>query len=214
MTDPDVKGTSLGDKVFQRILSMIHTSEIAPGEVIKESKIAEEFGISRGPVREAVRRLQGLELISREPFQRARVVQLTAKAMLDLFQMREALEGYAARLAAERMGQDELADLLAGLDASRNGRAFDFHSRVAEGSGNQRLVDSLCGDLYHLLRIYRSGAEPDRKIAALEEHWQIARAIKSRDGDLAESLMRSHIRRASDRLQLSVDPAAGNTVVI
>jgi DNA-binding GntR family transcriptional regulator len=203
MTVQDVKTTSLGDEVFQRILSMIYSSEIAPGEVIKESRIAEAFGVSRGPVREAVRRLQGLELVSREPFQRARVVELTPKAMLDLFQMREALEGYAARLAAERIRPEAAQDLLQGLEATQTGAAFDFHSRVAETSGNRRLISALCGDLYHLLRIFRmrSGAEPERKSAAFEEHWQIARAIASRDADLSESLMRSHIRRATERLQ-------------
>lgn len=212
MIGQDAKATSLGDEVFQRILAMIYSSQIAPGEVIKESRIAQTFGVSRGPVREAVRRLQGLELVSREPFQRARVVELTPQAMLDLFQMREALEGCAARLAAERMDRQQVASLLEALGSAQSGRSFDFHTNVVRASANRRLIVALCGDLYHLLRIYRmrSGAEPERKSAAFEEHWQIARAIAAGDGDLSESLMRSHIRRAADRLRAELGkPAAG-----
>lgn len=210
MTDQEAKATSLGDEVFQRMLAMIYSSQIAPGEIIKESGIAAAFGVSRGPVREAIRRLQGLELVSREPFQRARVVELTPEAMLDLFQMREALEGYAARLAADRIDKQRATYLFRALEATQSGVAFDFHTSVVQASANRRLIDALCGDLYHLLRIYRnrSGAEPERKSAAFEEHWQIARAIASGDGDLSESLMRSHIRRAAQRLEANLSKAA------
>jgi DNA-binding GntR family transcriptional regulator len=70
------------------------------------------------------------------------------------------------------------------------------------GCGNERIVEMLCGDLYHLLRIYRrrSGALPERQGQPWQEHWQILRALQARDGQLAESLMRSHIGRANELL--------------
>lgn len=195
------------------MLERIYSGNLPAGSVVNEATLALEFGVSRGPVREAVRRLQGIQLVSREPYLKARVVNLTARAAVELFEMRAALEGYACRLAAERMHEGETGLLLDDLERAHQsrlrghssipaGKVFDFHERIVRGSGNQRIIDALCGDLYHLLRIYRrkSGAVPERKQAAFTEHWQIARAIHGRDGDLAESLMRSHIERASHHL--------------
>ena len=88
------KAIPRGEDVFQRMLAKIYACELAPGEIINESTLALEFGVSRGPVREAVRRLQGIQLVTREPYLRARVVTLTPQAMFELFQMREAIEGY------------------------------------------------------------------------------------------------------------------------
>uniref|UniRef100_A0A9E7ZWV2 GntR family transcriptional regulator n=1 Tax=Bosea sp. NBC_00436 TaxID=2969620 RepID=A0A9E7ZWV2_9HYPH len=197
------RSETLGDEIFGRILDLIYNCELEPGMVVNESVLATRFGVSRGPVREAIRRLQGIQLVSREPFMRARVVSLSPQAILELFQMREALEGYACRLASRQMSDPEIAALIADLEAAHAGQQpegtrFDFHERMVRGSGNSRIIDSLCGDLYHLLRIYRriSGAVPERKELAFTEHWQILRAVKARDAALAESLMRSHVERA------------------
>lgn len=208
-----MKQKPLGDEVFERVLELIYTCQLAPGAVINESALATQFGVSRGPVREAVRRLQGIQLVSREPYLKARVVMLSPEAVVELFQMREALEGFACRLAAQRMSDQEIAGLAAELESARRAaldrapsdppaRRFDFHESIVRASRNDRIIDALCGDLYHLLRIYRrrSGAVPERKDAAYAEHWQILRAIKNRDGDLAESLMRSHIERAAQHI--------------
>jgi DNA-binding GntR family transcriptional regulator len=201
---------TLSDELFEKILASIYASELPPGAVVNEAALAERYGVSRGPVREAVRRLQGIRLVSREPYMRASVVTLTGAEVLELFQVREALEGMACRLAAQHMSDDDLARFGADLEAARQARInpkpkqkpvadFDFHERIVRASRNSRIADALCGDLYHLLRIYRrrSGAVPERKDAAHGEHWQIFRALKSRDGELAESLMRSHIARAA-----------------
>ena len=87
---------------------------------------------------------------------------------------------------------------------------FDFHERIVRGCGNDRIIEMLCGDMYHLLRIYRkrSGALPERKGQPSQEHWQILRALQARDGQLAESLMRAHIGRANELL-VTTD-SAGN----
>jgi len=210
----DRRAETLGDEVFSRILDLIYACELAPGMVVNESTLAARFGVSRGPVREAIRRLQGIQLVSREPFMRARVVSLSPQAILELFQMREALEGYACRLATAQMSDEAIEALLADLEAAHTGATplgaarFDFHERVVHASGNSRIVDSLCGDLYHLLRIYRriSGAVPERKELAFSEHWQILRAIRARDPALAESLMRSHVERAGRHVLAQVPP--------
>src|SRR5262245_28248057 len=195
------------------MLASIYTSELAPGAIVNEAALAERFGVSRGPVREAVRRLQGIRLVSREPYMKASVVKLTSAEVLELFQVREALEGMACRLAAQRVTDGELDRIAAEMEAARQARLhpkgkkrpqadFDFHERIVRASRNGRIADALCGDLYHLLRIYRrrSGAVPERRDAAYADHWQIFRAIKARDGELAESLMRSHIVRAAQHV--------------
>jgi DNA-binding GntR family transcriptional regulator len=210
----------LGEKLFQHIVDIIHSGEFAPGSEVNEALLAQRFGVSRGPVREALRRLQGVGLISRAPYLRARVVHLDAAQVVDLFQMREAMEGMACRLAAERMSSEDAARLLADLEADRRewsggqqtakDRSFDFHQRVVEGSQNQRIAETLNGDLHQLFRLYRrqSGADTQRKSAAYLEHWQIMRAIITRDPDLAESLMRSHVARAAANLVRATQPEA------
>jgi DNA-binding GntR family transcriptional regulator len=211
--DPSKSGT-LGDRVFTQLLEQIHSGALPTGAVVNESALAAQLGVSRGPVREAVRRLQGIQLVSREPYLKARVVALAPGDVLELFQMREALEGYACRLAAERISDAEIAVIAEELEARRSAalrgeappelaEVNDFHIRIVEASQNRRIIDALCSDVYHLIRIYRrqSGSVADRKATAYQEHWQILRALKSRDGALAESLMRSHIARATSQLE-------------
>ena len=212
-TKEDASGP-LADVVFGQVLDAIYQGRLAPGSVINEVALAQEFGVSRGPVREAVRRLQGIQLVTREPYIKARVVTLSAESALELFQMRMALEGVACNLATRRMSDEEIAQLLVELEQDRQRRleaakggapaprVFDFHERIVRASGNTRIVNALCGDLYHLLRVYRrhSGTVLERKDDAYAEHWQILRAIRARDAELAESLMRSHIERAAQHL--------------
>lgn len=198
---------------------MIHSGELKPGAVVNEAALAERFDISRGPVREAVSRLQGVQLVSREPFLKARVVSLDRAAFLDLFEVRASLEGTAARLAAERLSNDELFKLAGELEHSRliymeggdPSHDFDFHERVVRASRNPRLIAMLCGDLYHLLRMARrlAGHVSERKEQAFHEHWKIIQAIKARDPQLAESRMREHIDKAARHIAMSLpEPAA------
>jgi DNA-binding GntR family transcriptional regulator len=210
----------LSDTVFDRILASIYQGELPPGSVVNEVALAQEFGVSRGPVREAIRRLQGIQLITREPYAKARVISLSADSALELFQMRSALEGMACHLATQRMTPQEIAKLLVEFEqdrqrhlqgAGKGERVFDFHERIVQASKNQRIITALCGDLYHLLRLYRrhSGTVLERKEDAYAEHWQILRAMKTGDAQLAESLMRAHIDRAADHLFKRLPKEAG-----
>lgn len=200
---------TLGERLFQDIAEIIQSGEIGLGSEVNEKYLAARFEVSRGPVREALRRLQGIGLVSREPFMRARVVSLDTRQVIELFEMREALEGMACRLAAANMSPEDASKLLADLEADRRSwttgdktRKFDFHQRVVAACGNQRIINTLNGDLHQLFRLYRrqSGMDDQRRQTAYQEHWQIMRAIVSRDADLAESMMRSHIARAAENL--------------
>ena len=202
---------TLAQRAFESIKSDIINGELAQGAKIVESDLALQYGISRGPLREAINRLEQMKLIVRVPHAGSRVVTLNAQMMEDLYQAREALEGMAARLAARLMPPDEIDALFELLDqheaeiAETGGNAYfqregniDFHYRIAVASRNQWILQNLNGELYHLIRMgrRRSGQVPQRAKSALDQHRQIASAIAARDEELAEILMRRHISGA------------------
>lgn len=199
------------DQAFQKIVTAISRGDFSPGEFIKEARIAKQLGISRGPLREAMNRLEGRNLVERRPRLGVQVVSLSHRDLVELFTMREALEGMACRLAASLMSDkeiDQLAKLLEQHSRSkgvRSGSGYyqgaadeDFHFRIVRGSGSGRLVKALCDELYYQIRIYRyrSSVRPGRAIAALEEHRMIVEALRARDPDRAEATMRKHVSAA------------------
>ena len=199
---------TLAERVFQELQQAIVRGELAPGSKITEPGLSRTYGISRGPLREAMRRLEVHRLIERVPHVGARVVKLSMQELLELFDVREALESMAARLAASNMTAEEIAGLREVLAVHeqqadlRKGEAYyqregdlDFHYRIVQGSHNRMLVTMLCDDLYYLVRLYRtqfsaSGSRPQR---AFQEHHRIVDAIEAGDGELAELLMRRHV---------------------
>ncbi|MFM2320549.1 MAG: hypothetical protein RLZZ215_3170 [Pseudomonadota bacterium] len=202
---------TLSDKASSRLTQAIVTGELAQGQKLSEADLATRFGISRGPLREAIRQLEGMRLVTRVPHAGARVVMLDKPMLADLYRVREALEGMACRMAAQAMSQEEIDTLFMLLDRheeeinAADGLAyfqsegdFDFHFQIALGSRNQMLIDLLAGELYQLLRMcrYRTSHLAKRTRPALQQHRQIAEAIAERDGDLAELLMRRHISGA------------------
>jgi DNA-binding GntR family transcriptional regulator len=200
---------TLSEQVFRDIQSSIITGKIAPGSKISETELARTYGISRGPLREAIHRLEGQKLLVRVPHVGARVVALSEQELSELYQIRESLEGMACRLAAERMTPEALQELRQVLEAHERDEAFqagrgyyqqegdyDFHYRIVQASGNQMLIRMLCDELYQLARMYRIqfSDTPNRPRQAFAEHHRILDAIADGDGELAELLMRRHIR--------------------
>jgi DNA-binding GntR family transcriptional regulator len=207
-TAPQVDSETLSEHVFRLIQAAIVKGEIAPGSKISEPELARTYGISRGPLREAIHRLEGQKLLVRVPHVGARVVALSHAELIELYEIRESLEGMACRLAAERMTQQEIDELRRVLELHEQDAAFkagvgyyqqegdfDFHYRIIQGSGNRTLAKLLCDELYQLVRMYRLqfSATPNRPHQAFAEHHRILDAIAERDGELAELLMRRHI---------------------
>lgn len=198
---------TLAERVFNQLQDAIVRGELAPGSKITEPGLSKTYGISRGPLREAMRRLEAHRLIERVPHVGARVVKLSMKELLELFDVREAMESMAARLAARHMSAEEIAGLREVLAVHerqsdlQNGTAYyqregdlDFHYLIVRGSHNRMLMTILCDDLYYLVRLYRtqfsaSGTRPQR---AFVEHHRIVDAIEAGDEELAELLMRRH----------------------
>ena len=210
--DDDLKDAwePVADNVLARLRDAILEGEIAPGAKISEPELARKYGISRAPLREAIRRLEERSLITRTPRQSARVVVLDAKKVNDIFQLREAIEGMAAREAALRITQPELDSLRAGLDRQRaatkapgdgypfKGLDMDYHSAIVRASRNEFLIKFLSEDYHGLIDLCRrqQRRRPDRAERALLEHQRIVDALSDRDPDLAELTMRRHIARA------------------
>lgn len=203
MTDASETKSTLSEQAYNAIIDFILDGTLAPGAIANEMELAKKLSMSRGPVREALRRLEGRKLVTREAFQRARIVTLGPAQAREIFEFREGLEVVACRLATATVSDDEIDSFTQRLATMQQGGArFDLHLEIARCCGNKMIEEFLTGDVYDLLRIFRkwSGTSEGRGTLAYEEHWQILRAMKARDADLAESLMRSHIRRATEHV--------------
>ncbi|MDJ0739750.1 MAG: GntR family transcriptional regulator [Gammaproteobacteria bacterium] len=214
-----VAGDSAGtipDRIFTLLREAIVEGDIPSGSKISEPELARAYGISRGPLREAIGRLEACGLVVRRPNVGARVVSLSSEQLLEIFHVREALEGMAARLAAQHMTNDEIAELRALLEQHGEqierdtGHAYfqregdlDFHFRIVQGSHNQRMTGLLCNDLYHVVRLYRYqfGMPSKRGPRAFVEHGYIVDAIERRDPEMAELMMRAHIRASRENVE-------------
>ncbi len=207
---------NIPDRIFVLLRENIVEGGIAAGSKISEPELARAYGISRGPLREAIGRLEACGLVVRRPNLGARVVTLSSAQLLEIFHVREALEGMAARLAANNMSDTEVAELRALLelharqiDESTDHAYFqregdlDFHYRIVQGSHNSRVIALLCDDLYHLVRLYRYqfGMPSKRGPRAFLEHQYIVDAIERRDAEMAELMMRSHVRASRENAE-------------
>ena len=220
------KNPSLSDQALERLTELIIRGDIEPGSRIQEAVLARQLGISRGPLREAIRRLEGRGLLVRIPHVGVKVASPSLEEIIDLYMIREVLEGLACRLAADRLTNKELARLRAVLfdhsvhDDVKSGTGYyqspgdqDFHFQIIEASRQARLIETLLGDLYQVLRIfrYRSSVNPGRAKAAYEEHIGILEALERRDGDAAERLMREHLQHARKSMQEAASASSDNS---
>ena len=211
---------TLADIASRRLAQSIVTGELAQGQKLNEAELAERFGMGRGPLREALRHLEGMRLVTRIPNAGARVVVLDRKTLSDLYAVREALEGMACRIAAMQMTDAEIEQLRTLLDRheaqikkeggkvyAQNEGDLDFHYQIARGSRNHMLMDMLGSEQYQLLRMcrYRTSRNAERTRPALQQHRQIVEALAQRDGELAEMLMRRHIRGAWQSISEMID---------
>ncbi|QGY06086.1 GntR family transcriptional regulator [Methylobacterium mesophilicum SR1.6/6] len=202
--------TSLVNETLGKLVEAIASGEFIPGQKLSEASLARQLGISRGPLREALQRLEG-KVVMRTPRRGVRVIDFSRPVLEQIFYVREALEGMAARLAAENSSTGEieaLTELLSGhavrpeLEA---GEAYlqrsddeDFHLAIARAAKCERLQALLLDEVYFQLRLYRarSSMRPGRARAALEEHRSIVAALEAHDPSAAEREMRRHIRNA------------------
>jgi len=203
----------LVDQTVARLEQAILTGELAQGQKLSEQALSDRYGVSRGPLREAIRTLEGRHLVERTPFSGVRVVQLSLDDTEQLLSTREALEGMASRQAAENMTLHETRKLRACLTAFEDsfrreglGGVFragsvdnDLHMLIVRGSRNRWLIDIICNELYPLLQICRfhstvvTARTQQRVEAVHREHESIIVAIERREPEAAERAMRAHL---------------------
>ncbi|WP_051294253.1 GntR family transcriptional regulator [Gemmobacter nectariphilus] len=198
---------------YTLILEAIDRGIYRPGDRLVESELADRFGVSRTPVREALQRLETQSMLARDG-RSLIVASLDHNQLAELYVVRAELEGLAARLAAQHASAEEIRVLRAMVEEDRRllgdpgalARANRrFHKQIHLASHNRYLVQQL--DLVHrsmALLASTSLAAEGRDAAALAEHEAIIKAIAARDGDAAYDALRTHISRAFET-RLKID---------
>jgi len=185
----------------------IRDGRLAEGQRLVVADVTRKLGVSNGPVREAIRRLTGEGLVEITPHKGAAVREFSNRDVREIFEVREVLEGLAARLAAERIGRGGARDRLRTLqDESRavlsDGKGYidhnqSFHELIYALAGNERVQEQarqLTLPLYRLRMHHLMDPAYARTSAA--EHGLIVEAILEGDGAAAERAMRNHIRNS------------------
>ncbi len=202
----------LREIVFETLREAIINATLKPGERLMEIQLAEELGVSRTPVREAIRKLELEGFVVMVPRKGAYVADISMKDIADVFELRAALEGLAAGLAAERITEEELERLerilvTIGECVSNNDLEklievdTEFHDILFKASRNERLVQ-IVSNLREQIQRFRKASlsTPGRMKYALEEHKKIVEAISERNVELAQTLAREHIENAENSM--------------
>lgn len=202
----------LREIVFETMREAIISGQLKPGERLMEVQLAEEMGVSRTPVREAIRKLELEGFVVMVPRKGAYVADISTKDIADVFEIRAALEALAAGLAAERITDEELEELQRTLvKVSKSAESHDlenliqvdteFHDVLYKASRNERLVQ-IISNLREQIQRFRSTtlAAPGRMKDALEEHKKIVDAISERNVALAAQLAQEHIENAENSM--------------
>lgn len=200
---PDI---SQGRDAYERMVAEIQAGALRPNDRLTETDLAARFGISRTPVREAIRRLETEGLVIHLARVGATVRALDYAEVTELYEMRAVLEGTAARLSARAASDIELAELDAiNTEMSRAGsdvtRLYDlnrqFHAALLDAAKNRFLVKAVEAVQKTLLILGPSTMEEGSRTAeALAEHQEVLEALCARDGVRAEAAMRRHIEAA------------------
>lgn len=195
---------SQGDRAYLLIRDQIVTLKLNPGSVIEESRLRSELGLGRTPIREALQRLAHEKLVSFVPHRGTFVTEINITDLGRITEVRVEMEGYAARLAAERAGagdRDAMEALMAELDRIDAG---DYHAlmqldqrihrQVYQAARNEFLRDTLERYFNLSLRVWFLALDRGVRLKeAVQEHRDLLDAIVSRDGDRAEAVMRRHV---------------------
>lgn len=193
-----------GQDAYHRILGEIRDGKLLPGDRMTETELAARLGISRTPVREAIRQLEGDGLVTHVPRVGATIRRLDHAEISELYDMRSVLEGTAARFAARAASEvelDELAAIHTQMKAAEGREIYHlnsaFHAALLNAARNRFLVKAVGAIHTTLLILGPSTLEQDERAAsANDEHARVIAALRARDQDTAETAMRAHIEAA------------------
>jgi DNA-binding GntR family transcriptional regulator len=222
----DVRDTSLAKLVRDDMLGLILKGVLIPGQRINEPDVAARLGVSRVPVREALRELESSGLVVARKHAGVFVRQLAAPEIRDLYQMRALLDGFAGSQVAQRPGTDNVA-LLRVLDdtieamqnAARQhdvqryyGENLRFHWAIVEAAGNQSMTETYRGIVQklHVSRLKNLANDASMQ-DSINKHMEIARALRKGDPERSNKLLTEHVHDAHSRLTSPSppEPASG-----
>jgi DNA-binding GntR family transcriptional regulator len=196
---------SAADRAYRQIRGLILAGELGPGDQLKEEDLAVRCGVSRTPVRDALRRLESEFFISRSDSQRSFVASHSVDEINEIFTLRAMLEGHVAARAAERGGPAlarDLGQLVGGDAVASDVEAFldnnaRFHAAVVEAAETE-LLRAMLPRLTAQPIVYRTAQSYThaQRLRSLAEHRELVEAIGNRDGEWARAVMTAHIRRA------------------
>ena len=204
--------STLANRVFEQMEEDILNGSILPGESLNEQKLSAELGVSRTPVREAIRMLEQKHLVKIVPNKGAVVLGVDSKDLLDVYAIRSYIEGLASRWAAEHITAEKAKKLREIVDLqefyflkSDADQISEMDSRFHEtifSYSESRMLEYMLRELHHMIQRYRkqSLAEAGRAEKAIAEHRLILDAICAADGDEAERQTAAHIQNAKDNL--------------
>ena len=203
----------IADRAYKEIREAIFANRLPPGASLSVPELARQLAISRSPVREAVQRLVHDGLAVTSPYKGAMVARVDVEDLYRLYEVRELLEGLAARLATERLDNTALAELEEILNQHRKvledredlaahiGLDMRFHRRIREIAGNPHLADVLDGLQGKIQLAMRSlWRSDDAPLRALRDHEKILASMSSGDPSEAEVVARAHIVRVRETL--------------
>lgn len=203
-----LKYSTMGDLVFEQVRESILSGEFAPGSQLNQNRLAQRFGVSIIPLREALKRLQAEGYLSIVPHRGIRVKELSAEELEDLYMIRIELESLAAKLALPRLAADDLKRLRQFMKQIRNATAkgdFDtlvdlnreFHFALYTPCRREYLIDLLSmlwerSSRYRLLATF----SPERADEALREREDILKAVQEKDENALERSIRYYLEQA------------------
>ncbi|RDY26184.1 GntR family transcriptional regulator [Romboutsia weinsteinii] len=212
----------LRDVVFENLREAILEGKLKPGQRLMEVQLAEQLGVSRTPVREAIRKLELEGLVVMLPRKGAYVANMSLKDIMDVLEIRASLEGLAAYLAAERISEDDVKKLYKIAEEFKQStmdtdidtllkKDVEFHECIFKATNNKRLhqlINSLWEQVYRFRVTYIS--DYDSSLSIVEEHKLIADAIAKGDSELAKKYATEHIEKAE---QFMLERAVSNKTV-
>jgi DNA-binding GntR family transcriptional regulator len=211
-TDP--KSRPLERRVFreeirEQLIEDILNGHLPPGARIVETRIAQQFGVSQGPVREALRDLELFGFVVSSPFRGTQVRQISTDDLLEIYPIRAALEGVAARAAAARIDEPTLARLEQLIAAMRDAAARDdhraeadadhaFHHEIVKASGNH-MLEHVWQTMRLSITTCVTHSVTHRSLHEIaERHVVVLDALRARDADRAEAAIRRHIEEPGE----------------
>ncbi len=205
-----IESPNLRDRVYEILKKSIIFQEIPPGEKVDEEAIARQLGVSRTPIRETLCRLENEGIVKVIPRRGAFVVKHSREKVTEILALREALEGFAARMAAEHVDETTVEKMRLLFrdfsEANLRERSKDyfradlkFHDMVVKASKNDLLIQLMntLNDHIQMVRLQTVSLD-GRPEHSLIEHFKIMGAFEQKDAALAESLMREHIRNVRE----------------